>query len=128
MLAGRDFNLTASATSIPPCWPSTIRSIGCASTIGQENINCSWSRVSQRKAEIDALEQDIVMQNKLVGIQQQQFDMRQTLVNDGNVSKKQVLESEALLEQARGLVTTTEGRLSTDPGSAPGSTRSAGRV
>ncbi|WKA29100.1 HlyD family type I secretion periplasmic adaptor subunit [Bradyrhizobium roseum] len=69
-------------------------------------------RMSQRKAEIDALERDIVAQKRLVGIQQQQFDMRQTLVHNGNVSKKQVLESEALLEQARGLVTTTEGRLS----------------
>jgi membrane fusion protein, adhesin transport system len=70
-------------------------------------------RISQRKAEIDALERDIVVQTKLVGIQREQLEMRQTLVHNGSVSKKQTLESEALFEQARGLVTTTEGRLAT---------------
>ena len=68
-----------------------------------------------------------MVQNKLVGIQQQQFDMRQILVNNGNVSKKQVLESEALLEQARGLVTTTEGRLSTTREALRETARGAGR-
>ncbi|MBC7578314.1 HlyD family type I secretion periplasmic adaptor subunit [Tardiphaga sp.] len=67
----------------------------------------------QRKAEIDALSRDIVVQNRLVGIQQEQFDMREKLVYNGTVSKKQVLESLALVEQARGQVTTTEGRLQT---------------
>ena len=85
-------------------------------------------RMSQRKAEIDALERDIVAQKRLVGIQQQQFDMRQTLVHNGNVSKKQVLESEALLEQARGLVTTTEGRLSMTREALRETRRGAGRV
>jgi membrane fusion protein, adhesin transport system len=71
------------------------------------------TRVSQRQSEIAALDRDLVAQRKLVEIQREQFAMRQTLVKDGNVSKKQVLESEGLYEQAKALVTTTEGRLST---------------
>jgi adhesin transport system membrane fusion protein len=71
------------------------------------------ARISQRQSEMTALSQDLLIQNKLVEIQKEQLEMRQTLVVDGNVSKKQVLESEGLYEQARALVMTTQGRLGT---------------
>lgn len=71
------------------------------------------ARISQRTSEIVALEQDIVTQRKMVEIQKEQLSMRQILARDGNASKRHVLESEALYEQARGLVATTEGKLAT---------------
>ena len=113
LLAGRDFNLNGFRDVDPTLLAEHLQVYRLRFDHRAREHQLQLVRVSQRKAEIDALERDIVVQNKLVGIQQQQFDMRQTLVNNGNVSKKQVLESEALLEQARGLVTTTEGRLST---------------
>ena len=51
------------------------------------------------------------MQNKLVEIQQQQFDMRRTLAVDGNMSKKQVLDSEPPTSSRACWCTTTEGKL-----------------
>ena len=113
LLAGRDFNLNGFSDVDANLLAEHLQVYRLRFDHRAREHQLQLVRVSQRKAEIDALERDIVVQNKLVGIQQQQFDMRQTLVNNGNVSKKQVLESEALLEQARGLVTTTEGRLST---------------
>jgi HlyD family secretion protein/adhesin transport system membrane fusion protein len=71
------------------------------------------TRIAQRNADIATLEQDLVTQRKLVSIASEQLGMRQYLAIDGNASKRQVLESEALYEQAGGLVATTEGRLAT---------------
>lgn len=113
LLAGRDFNLNSFRDVDATLLAEHLQVYRLRFDHRAREHQLQLVRVSQRKAEIDALERDIVVQNKLVGIQQQQFEMRQTLVHNGNVSKKQVLESEALLEQARGLVTTTEGRLST---------------
>lgn len=113
LLAGRDFNLNGFRDVDATLLAEHLQVYRLRFDHRAREHQLQLVRVSQRKAEIDALERDIVVQNKLVGIQQQQFEMRQTLVHNGNVSKKQVLESEALLEQARGLVTTTEGRLST---------------
>lgn len=113
LLAGRDFNLHGFSNVDATLLAEHLQVYRLRFDHRAREHQLQLVRVSQRKAEIDALERDIVVQNKLVGIQQQQFEMRQTLVHNGNVSKKQVLESEALLEQARGLMTTTEGRLST---------------
>ena len=113
LLAGRDFNLNGLSDVDAPQLAEHLQVYRLRFDHRARERQLQLVRVSQRKAEIEALERDILVQNKLVGIQRQQFDMRQILVNNGNVSKKQVLESEALLEQARGLVTTTEGRLST---------------
>ena len=113
LLAGRDFNLNGFRDVDATLLAEHLQVYRLRFDHRAREHQLQLVRVSQRKAEIDALERDIVVQNKLVGIQQQQFEMRQTLVHNGNVSKRQVLESEALLEQARGLVTTTEGRLST---------------
>jgi adhesin transport system membrane fusion protein len=74
------------------------------------------ARIAQRKSEIIALEQDIVTQRKLAEIQNEQLSMRQTLAVDGNASRRHVLESEALYEQARGLMMTTAGKLTTTRG------------
>jgi membrane fusion protein, adhesin transport system len=113
LLAGRDFNLNGLSDVDAPQLAEHLQVYRLRFDHRARERQLQLVRVSQRKAEIEALERDIVVQTRLVGIQQQQFDMRQTLVSHGNVSKRQVLESEAMLEQARGLVTTTEGRLST---------------
>ena len=71
------------------------------------------ARVAQRKSELAAMEQDIVGQRKLVEITKEQLEMRRSLVAGGSVSRRQVLESEAVHEQARGVVVNTEGRMAT---------------
>lgn len=112
LLAGRDFNLNGFGNFDAALLAEHLQVHRLRSDHRAKEHQLLLARISQRKAEIAALEQDIVVQKKLVGIQQQQLDMRQSLVHNGSVSRKQVLESEALVEQARGLVTTTEGRLS----------------
>lgn len=69
------------------------------------------SRIAHRKAEITSLENEIETQKKLVDIQRQQFDMRRTLALDGNMSKKQVLDTETAYEQSRVLLQSSEGKL-----------------
>jgi membrane fusion protein, adhesin transport system len=69
------------------------------------------TRIAQRKAEIASLETEIETQKKLVEIQRQQLDMRRTLALDGNISKKQVLDTETAYEQSRVLLQSSEGKL-----------------
>jgi adhesin transport system membrane fusion protein len=69
------------------------------------------ARVAHRKAEIASLQNEIATQKKLVEIQKQQFDMRRTLALDGNMSKKQVLDTETAYEQSRVLLQASEGKL-----------------
>jgi HlyD family type I secretion membrane fusion protein len=69
------------------------------------------TRVAHRKAEIASLQNEIETQKKLVEIQRQQFDMRRTLALDGNMSKKQVLDTETAYEQSRVLLQASEGKL-----------------
>jgi adhesin transport system membrane fusion protein len=69
------------------------------------------ARIAHRKAEIASLENEIVTQRKLVEIQVQQLDMRRTLAVDGNMSKKQVLDTETAFEQSRVLLKMSEGKL-----------------
>jgi membrane fusion protein, adhesin transport system len=69
------------------------------------------ARIAHRKAEIASLENEIVTQRKLVEIQAQQLDMRRTLAVDGNMSKKQVLDTETAFEQSRVLLKMSEGKL-----------------
>jgi membrane fusion protein, adhesin transport system len=71
------------------------------------------ARIAQRESEIAALQKDITTQRKVAEIHKEQLEMRRYLVRDGNVSKRHVLESEALYEQARGLMIATEGKLAT---------------
>ena len=113
LLAGRDFNLNGFSDVDATLVAEHLQVHRLRLDHRAKEHQLQLVRVSQRKAEIAALERDIMVQKNLVGIQQQQLDMRQSLVHNGSVSKKQLLEAEALFEQARGLVTTTEGRLST---------------
>jgi len=71
------------------------------------------ARVAQRRSELAALEQDVVTQRKLVEITKESLEMRRTLVAGGSTSRRQVLESESVYEQARGTVFTTEGKINT---------------
>jgi HlyD family secretion protein/adhesin transport system membrane fusion protein len=113
LLAGRDFNLDDLRDVDPTLLADHLQAYRTRADQRAKEHQLQLVRISQRKAEIDALERDIVVQKKLVGIQQEQLTMRETLVRNGSVSKRQMLESEAMLEQARGLVTTTEGKLAT---------------
>jgi membrane fusion protein, adhesin transport system len=71
------------------------------------------ARVAHRKAEIASLKNEILTQRKLVEIQAQQLDMRRTLAIDGNMSKKQVLDTETAFEQSRMLLQMSEGKVTT---------------
>lgn len=113
LLAGRDFNVGELGDVDPSLLADHLQAYRTRAEHRAKERQLQQARISQRIAEIDALEQDVVAQRNLVIIQQEQLDMRQVLVPDGTVSKRQMLESKALLEQARGLLTTTEGKLST---------------
>jgi len=69
------------------------------------------ARLAHRKAEIASLQSEIVMQRKLVTIQKEQLDMRRHLAVDGNMSRKQVLDTETNFEQSRLLLQVSEGKL-----------------
>jgi adhesin transport system membrane fusion protein len=69
------------------------------------------TRIAHRKAEIDSLHNEIETQKKLVEIQHEQLAMRRTLALDGNMSKKQVLDTETAYEQSRVLLQSSEGKL-----------------
>lgn len=68
-------------------------------------------RIDQRKAEIAALQDEIPTQAKLTEIQKQQLDVRSQLALTGNMSKKQMSETETAYEQARGQMKVTAGKL-----------------
>ena len=59
------------------------------------------------------MQDDIVAQRRIAEIVKEQLQMRRELAAIGSTSKRQVLESEAAYEQARGVVVNTEGRLAT---------------
>jgi adhesin transport system membrane fusion protein len=69
------------------------------------------ARIAQRRAEIASLLTEIVTQRKLLGIEEQQREMRQRLVNMGTASRKQLLDVETALEQARARMQSSEGKL-----------------
>ena len=69
------------------------------------------TRIAHRKAEIASLHNEIETQKKLVDIQREQLTMRRTLAVDGNISRKQVLDTESLYEQSRVLLQSSEGKL-----------------
>jgi HlyD family secretion protein/adhesin transport system membrane fusion protein len=71
------------------------------------------ARLAQRKSELAALQDDIVAQRRIADIVKEQLQMRRELAAIGSTSKRQVLESEAAYEQARGVVVSTEGKLAT---------------
>jgi adhesin transport system membrane fusion protein len=71
------------------------------------------ARLAQRKSELAAMQDDIVAQRRIAEIVKEQLQMRRELAAIGSTSKRQVLESEAAYEQARGVVVNTEGRLAT---------------
>jgi membrane fusion protein, adhesin transport system len=68
-------------------------------------------RIDQRKAEIAALQQEVATQAKLTEIQEQQLEARQILAASGNMSTKQLLESETSHEQAHVLWQVSQGKL-----------------
>jgi adhesin transport system membrane fusion protein len=69
------------------------------------------ARIAQRRAEVSSLVAEIVTQRKLLGIEEQQREMRQRLVSMGTASKKQLLDVETALEQARARLQSSEGKL-----------------
>jgi membrane fusion protein, adhesin transport system len=69
------------------------------------------TRIAHRKAEIESLQNEVETQKKLVDIQREQLQMRRTLAVDGNMSKKQVLDTETAYEQSRVLLQSREGML-----------------
>jgi HlyD family secretion protein/adhesin transport system membrane fusion protein len=69
------------------------------------------TRIARRKAEIASLQNEIETQRKLVEIQSEQLAMRRSLAVDGNMSRKQVLDTEAVYEQSRVLLQASEGKL-----------------
>jgi adhesin transport system membrane fusion protein len=71
------------------------------------------ARIAQRTSELATLKQDLIHQRKLVEITKEQLEMRRRLADNGSASRRQMLESEAAHEQARGVVSTTEGRIVT---------------
>jgi adhesin transport system membrane fusion protein len=69
------------------------------------------TRIAQREAEVGALRAEIGTGRNLVGIEEQQLDMRRRLVAAGTASKKQMLDVETTLEQARARLQSSEGKL-----------------
>jgi membrane fusion protein, adhesin transport system len=69
------------------------------------------TRIAQREAEVSALRAEIATGRNLVGIEEQQLDMRRRLVAAGTASKKQMLDVETTLEQARARLQASEGKL-----------------
>jgi adhesin transport system membrane fusion protein len=69
------------------------------------------ARIAQRRAEIAALQTEIATGRKLLGIEEQQLEMRRRLVALGTASRKQLLDVETALEQARARVQGSEGKL-----------------
>ena len=67
------------------------------------------ARVEQRKAAISALKTEIATHTRLAEIQKQQLDARQELAQNGDMSKKQVSETESAYEQARVLMQESTG-------------------
>jgi len=68
-------------------------------------------RIAQRKAEIASLSNEIVLHRKLVAIYKEQLGMREPLSVTGNISKKQMLDTESVFQQARVQLQVTEGKL-----------------
>ena len=69
------------------------------------------ARIAQRRAEVSSLVTEIVTQRKLLGIEEQQREMRQRVVSMGTASNKQLLDVETALEQARARLQSSEGKL-----------------
>ena len=69
------------------------------------------ARIAQRRAEIASLEIEIATGHKLLSIQEEQLDMRHRLLATGASSKKQALDVETALEQARAQLQSNQGKL-----------------
>ena len=69
------------------------------------------ARIAQRHAEIASLEVEIATGHKLLSIQEQQLDMRHRLLATGASSRKQALDVETALEQARVQLQSKQGKL-----------------
>lgn len=69
------------------------------------------ARIDQRTADMAALKQEVATQAKLADIQKQQLDARQLLAASGNMSTKQLLETETTYEQARVELQVSQGKL-----------------
>ena len=69
------------------------------------------ARIDQRLTDVASLEAEVVTGHKLLDIQEQQLAMRRKLVSMGAASKKQVLDVETALEQARSQLQSSQGKL-----------------
>jgi HlyD family secretion protein/adhesin transport system membrane fusion protein len=69
------------------------------------------ARIAQRQAEIASLQVEIATGHKLLFIQEQQLDMRHRLLATGASSRKQALDVETALEQARVQLQSKQGKL-----------------
>jgi len=68
------------------------------------------AKAEQRRAELQLLEAEALHLQRLVTIQVEQLDMRRRLAASGYTSRRQLLETEAQLEQARQALSANAGR------------------
>lgn len=69
------------------------------------------ARIRQRKAEIAALEREVAASERLVAVHEEQRAIRARLLPKGYVSKRDMLEAEATVENARLQASSAAGRL-----------------
>lgn len=71
------------------------------------------SRVSQRRAEIAALDSELESLERQVAIKREQLDIRQRLFDDGYTSRRAYLDSKSDYENARSRTISTRGQINT---------------
>ena len=76
-----------------------------------EQRGVAGSRIAQRKAELTSLERRVANLETQVDILEEQMEMRRGLLEKGLVSRIAFLESQRAVEQTRGELITTQGRV-----------------
>lgn len=76
-----------------------------------EQRGVARSRIAQRQAELSSLERRVINLETQVGILEEQMEMRRGLLEKGLVSRIAFLESQRAVEQTRGELITTQGRV-----------------
>jgi len=76
-----------------------------------EQRRIAEARIAQRSAELSSLERRVTNLETQVAILQEQVDMRQGLLEKGLVSRIAFLESQRAVEQTRGELISTQGRV-----------------
>lgn len=76
-----------------------------------EQREVAKARIEQRRAELDSLKERVTNLKTQVGILEEQVSMRKGLLEKGLVSRIAFLESQRAVEQTRGELITTQGRV-----------------